>query len=161
MHTWCLLKLWIFQIVIKLINWKSGNDHLTKCVQLLENGSVHCGHSITYYTFFILRHTLYKCTLSWKIVPIIVVTINGEELHCTHHADQLALTCKVSPITSHGWFQTALPPHHTGKTRRFRNPYRATKVLRHGEIIIDFIKKYTSNTFMAPGLEVVTWGYGN
>ena len=51
--------------------------------------------------------------------------------------------------------------HDTGKTRRFRNPYRATKVLRHGEIIIDFIKKYTSNTFMAPGLEVVTWGYGN
>ena len=31
--------------------------------------------------------------------------------------------------------------HDTGKTRRFRNPYRATKVLRHGEIIIDFIKK--------------------
>ena len=67
-------------------------------------------------TFYLLCHTLYKCTLSWKIVPIIVVTINGEGLHCTQNGDQLALTCKVSRITYSGWFQTAIPPHHTGKS---------------------------------------------
>lgn len=136
--------------MLKLINWKSDRwqrSFVQTCPalpenELLENGSVHCGHiRHLYYTFYILRYILYKCTSSWKIVPIIVVTINGEGLHCTHNGDQLALTCKVSRITYSGWFQTAIPPHHTGKTRRFRNPYRATKVLRHGEIIIDFIKK--------------------
>ena len=91
--------------VDQLKKWQRSFDQMCPALpenELLENGSVHCGHSITYYTFFILRHTLYKCTLSWKIVPIIVVTINGEGLHCTHNADQLALTCKVSRITYSG-----------------------------------------------------------
>ena len=73
--------------------------------ELLENGSVHCGHNV-HYILYILHFASYiiemYIILSWKIVPIIVDAINGEGLHCTHNADQLALKCKGSRITYSG-----------------------------------------------------------
>ena len=65
--------------VDQLKKWQRSFDQMCPALpenELLDNGPVHSAVTIyiTCYTFYILRHTLYKCTLSWKIVPIIVVT---------------------------------------------------------------------------------------